>query len=320
MNKNKARKNIELLRVNKKQLQNAIYSLKSDFNKGLLTYNEYQSKLNKILNGYSLKKWILHYDNEIAKYEKVKHSVPLISKNLLIFTLLLLLLITPFIFFSEPGRNFINSLVVFETSESNQTPDTFTYDTYVSYNESDYKIKEPPVNIPIIEKIKFEFIKLLIPKKEFKFLIITPKGVILKPTINIRNKQKGELELIFNNKIKKISFNDLNTALDLELGIDEDTPLASFNSFSFYSPQKIYAIDPTKLDFTEATVSAVAQGTELYKCKNWNFNQQTCNGKWKKVMNIIPGVEYQFILTPDDPAFAEVLTQLCAAEDERDSE
>ncbi|MCF7861065.1 hypothetical protein K9M79_02380 [Candidatus Woesearchaeota archaeon] len=66
-----------------------------------------------------------------------------------------------------------------------------------------------------------------------------------------------------------------------------------------------YAIDPTDLNFTNATVTATATGRFLYKCKDYNFSTQTCFGNWTKIQAIVPGENYSFTLTPDDPAFTE---------------
>ncbi|MFC1741508.1 hypothetical protein ACFL3V_03155 [Nanoarchaeota archaeon] len=68
---------------------------------------------------------------------------------------------------------------------------------------------------------------------------------------------------------------------------------------------EVYAIDPTSISFTEASVTAEAKGTELYKCKEWDFAAQQCLGEWSWVMDIVPGQNYTFTLTPDDPGFGE---------------
>ncbi len=70
---------------------------------------------------------------------------------------------------------------------------------------------------------------------------------------------------------------------------------------------QVYVIDPTGVDFTNATVTVTAIGNELYKCKDWDSELQKCSGDWKKVMDIIPGEDYEFILTREDPAFAETI-------------
>ena len=82
---------------------------------------------------------------------------------------------------------------------------------------------------------------------------------------------------------------------------------------------EVYAIDISTLNFTNATVTAIAKGNVLYKCKTWNFTarecEDPCNGtkceleRWKKIMDITPGKDYTFILTPEDPGFAEYKTK-----------
>ncbi|MFC1741586.1 hypothetical protein ACFL3V_03555, partial [Nanoarchaeota archaeon] len=71
------------------------------------------------------------------------------------------------------------------------------------------------------------------------------------------------------------------------------------------SAVKSYAIDPTAINFTNATVTVTATGTELYKCAEWNFAEQSCGGEWSFLMDVTPGENYTFTLTPDDPALAE---------------
>ncbi|MFA6888871.1 MAG: hypothetical protein WC254_05245, partial [Candidatus Woesearchaeota archaeon] len=70
----------------------------------------------------------------------------------------------------------------------------------------------------------------------------------------------------------------------------------------------VYAIDPSQLNFTEAIVTVNATGTSLYKCKEWNFNEQTCEGTWILFQdNLTPGELYTFELTPNDPGFGEII-------------
>src|SRR3989344_107965 len=70
---------------------------------------------------------------------------------------------------------------------------------------------------------------------------------------------------------------------------------------------KMYAIDPTPLNFTSGNVTATAAGNALMKCKDWNFSEQRCDGTWAKLMDIVPGDNYTFTLTPDDPGFGEIM-------------
>ena len=100
--------------------------------------------------------------------------------------------------------------------------------------------------------------------------------------------------------IRKIRFNDIEIINNtISIGIEE------LNKPNFVQS---YAIDPTHLNFTNASVTVVAKGTELYKCKDWNFSLKECYGEWKLFKTgLIPGEEYSFILTPDDPAFGEII-------------
>jgi hypothetical protein len=119
--------------------------------------------------------------------------------------------------------------------------------------------------------------------------IILPEG---KYTIELKPEIKP---------IKSIKIYELKTNGTIDLGID-DVPETGENS----KWAEVYAIDPTKLEFENATVTAVAKGTELWKCSDWAFEEQRCAGEWAKLMDIIPGEEYSFTLTQDDPGFAEI--------------
>jgi hypothetical protein len=68
---------------------------------------------------------------------------------------------------------------------------------------------------------------------------------------------------------------------------------------------KSFALDPTLIDFSNGTVTSVASGTELWKCKDWIFATQTCIGTWTKIMDLVPGEEYSFTIDGQDPGFTE---------------
>ncbi len=104
---------------------------------------------------------------------------------------------------------------------------------------------------------------------------------------------------IHNSPVKKLDIQGYNDGIlrldqvEKEIEIDEKD---SINT---------YAIDPTKLSFDSAQVTVQAKGTELWKCKDWNFEDQQCTGSWAKLRDITPGKNYTFLLTPQDPGFAE---------------
>ncbi|MFH1506365.1 MAG: Ig-like domain-containing protein, partial [archaeon] len=109
--------------------------------------------------------------------------------------------------------------------------------------------------------------------------------------------------------VNEIKFRNINTRDNPLIGFEE-LPKEKYNikdEKGILKPViKAYAIDPTQLNFTNATVTATAKGTELWKCKEWDFENQTCLGTWEKLMNLVPGQEYSFLLTKDDPGLAEV--------------
>ncbi|MEA3430520.1 MAG: hypothetical protein U9R08_04570, partial [Nanoarchaeota archaeon] len=123
-------------------------------------------------------------------------------------------------------------------------------------------------------------------------------------------KGKYNIDVDINNKhVKKIEFKGVEVSKNTA-GLVKVEDVEPFGKY-----KKVYSIDPTPSKFTEATVTVTATGTELYKCKDWNFDEQHCYGEWVLFQTgLIPGQEYTFILTPDDPGFAETVST-CSAED-----
>jgi hypothetical protein len=76
-------------------------------------------------------------------------------------------------------------------------------------------------------------------------------------------------------------------------------------SLSNRKTMKTFAIDPTQVRFDTGTVTAIASGTELWKCKDWIFATQTCTGRWQKIMDLTPGRQYSFTIDALDPGFTE---------------
>jgi hypothetical protein len=110
-----------------------------------------------------------------------------------------------------------------------------------------------------------------------------------------------------NNVIKKIEFDDvkINENKSDFVSIDDvpetiDAPEGKW--------EEVYAIDPTSVNFTSATVTVTAKGNSLYKCKDWDFSAQSCNGLWSLFKTgLEPGKNYTFTLTPKDPGFGEII-------------
>ncbi|MFC1800692.1 LamG domain-containing protein, partial [Nanoarchaeota archaeon] len=105
--------------------------------------------------------------------------------------------------------------------------------------------------------------------------------------------------------IKEIEVHEAEVSSNVTEFIDIDEVNETGNLSRYV---KVYAIDPTKFNFTNATVTVTATGTELYKCKEWNFSEQSCYGEWVLFKTgLVPGQEYSFVLTPEDPGFGEII-------------
>ena len=119
--------------------------------------------------------------------------------------------------------------------------------------------------------------------------------------------------------VKKISLNRLNYTgekMDLYLeGVDPDTILSKEYGKAdrlrlnnrMRKAIDIFAIDPARMDFTDGSITIQAAGTELYKCREWNFTEERCYGEWVKISDLAPGEFYNITLTPDDPAYAQTI-------------
>ncbi|MFC1697127.1 LamG-like jellyroll fold domain-containing protein, partial [Nanoarchaeota archaeon] len=104
-------------------------------------------------------------------------------------------------------------------------------------------------------------------------------------------------EIVFNN-IKNLGTNDRKIKIDQVP--NTPTPVGTF--------EEAYAIDPSEVNFTDAIVTVNATGTKLYKCRDWNFSTQSCEGTWSLLRDdLVPGQLYNITITPDDPGFGEIL-------------
>ncbi|MBU0535627.1 MAG: hypothetical protein KKE20_01580, partial [Nanoarchaeota archaeon] len=125
----------------------------------------------------------------------------------------------------------------------------------------------------------------------------------------ILDKGEYDIEIIpENSSVVNITLNDVDVTENTTdfLRIDEVSP----DKITEKEFVKVYAIDPTPINFSEGNVTVTAEGTDLYKCKEWNFSEQRCDGEWTRLMNLTPGENYTFTLTPDDPGFGESITIL----------
>ena len=144
-------------------------------------------------------------------------------------------------------------------------------------------------------------------KDAMKLSLQTDKGII-KADVSISKRifQEEEADFEFKSEsfpIRSMKFYsaDENTLGNLRVsdaGLKESDKELGF--------AKVYSVDPTETDFDRAELRSMAVGNYLFKCVQWNFEAQECEGRWKKLQQIEPGEEYSVEITPEDPGFAEV--------------
>ena len=135
---------------------------------------------------------------------------------------------------------------------------------------------------------------------------ITENNITKNSSINSNATVLYDLELSITGKaVSRITINNLKLSNDsnISIGID-DIPLEKASSAKIRAV-KAFAIDPSSLDFTDGSATLIATGRELWKCKDWSFDSQSCTGTWIKVMELTPGQEYSIALSPEDPGYAE---------------
>ncbi|MBW3020517.1 hypothetical protein KY334_04425, partial [Candidatus Woesearchaeota archaeon] len=132
-------------------------------------------------------------------------------------------------------------------------------------------------------------------------------------TFNLTENQHSKLikkgnynvELIpYNSPVKKIKV--LNTSFNKNVNefIDVDDVLGKTSLPVTKKWRQAYALNPIYKD-SSYEITVIAKGEDLYKCKDWNYTERNCFGDWVKIMDLVPGDEYTFNLTPLDPAYGE---------------
>lgn len=151
-----------------------------------------------------------------------------------------------------------------------------------------------------------------ISKLDNKFSRLIDKKQVSKNTLNYLVKKSNKINGTLKFSGRDISFSNLE--ID-ETGIDLKTKKLN-KRFELNQTNKkgesekiilndLFAIDPEQIKFQNATMTKVAKGKALYKCKDWNYSTDTCFGTWVKILDLVLGQEYSLELDKYDPAFAE---------------
>ncbi|MGC8898918.1 MAG: right-handed parallel beta-helix repeat-containing protein [Candidatus Micrarchaeia archaeon] len=64
-----------------------------------------------------------------------------------------------------------------------------------------------------------------------------------------------------------------------------------------------FAVNP--ISSKETLVFVKAKGGSLFKCREWDFENEVCDGEWSFVRYLLPGEEYIIKIDENDPAFVE---------------
>ncbi|MBN1503288.1 hypothetical protein JW930_07150 [Candidatus Woesearchaeota archaeon] len=214
---------------------------------------------------------------------------------------------------SNPGKHLViltrNNEVVSETSfyVNGSLSSVLSDETKKLEQKLSTENKSEDVSLGVItsenvtqEQLPFKLVNAKNQSRKFTIVSAT-----LKEGASLTLQQKKLHKVIISieeSSIKRIEFNNLNVDGDLTLGLDEIDDSFFVNNKKTVSS---YALDPAQLSFEDALVTVTARGTELWKCKDWNFAQQACLGSWVKIKDITPGKNYSFLLTTQDPGFAE---------------
>lgn len=127
------------------------------------------------------------------------------------------------------------------------------------------------------------------------------------------NAKKGKYKIKItpqNHLIKEITFN--NVSLDVNVGkivdIDDPSDNQGFNELYVVNPlldESAVIENETSIEIT-LTASNTPGNRLLYKCAEWNWEAEVCEGSWVIWQAIEPGKEYTVVLNDFvDPALAE---------------
>jgi hypothetical protein len=107
--------------------------------------------------------------------------------------------------------------------------------------------------------------------------------------------------------VRNIRLNNLKIVADKNIKFDEIALKRAEVKKEFKERRVIrsFFIDASELNFTNGTITSIAAGNELWKCKEWNSTQNSCLGSWNKIMDLTPGTAYEIPITPEDPAYTE---------------
>jgi hypothetical protein len=171
--------------------------------------------------------------------------------------------------------------------------DTYIFNIYTPLGESQYK-----------SKVKYKKNKGIYNSKNIQQQIITQKKI---KTLGKQHVQGLEISLPNTKKNLSVFLPNIQNENSVELGIEEIDP----ETLEINETVAAFAIDPTPMQtiLGNFTLTFRATGTALHKCEQYQFATQSCFGKFKKILDTIPGQTYTITLNPKDPLFIETIAQ-----------
>ncbi len=110
-----------------------------------------------------------------------------------------------------------------------------------------------------------------------------------------------DVEIIPDKIAEKLVLFGVDFKGNLDIGLDEvEKTIRIDNEKSIDS----FAFNP-KTDFDKGIITKKAIGTQLWKCRDWDFETQSCSGQWEKLRKLNPGEEYDIFVDANDPGYAE---------------
>ncbi|USN45765.1 MAG: DUF2341 domain-containing protein [Candidatus Woesearchaeota archaeon] len=89
-----------------------------------------------------------------------------------------------------------------------------------------------------------------------------------------------------------------------------EKPLVRVTTYDPYAisghlAERIYGVSPESSVIESGSVSAIAKGTVLHKCVEWDFERGECLGTWTRLQSLTPGKSYSAEFSASDPGYAE---------------
>jgi hypothetical protein len=201
----------------------------------------------------------------------------------------------------------------------NETNETMLNVTGYFYWNSTIINNESGKNIPVKMKIPLIYKNMTdeIDSREFpvkNVKSVSDVGFVIKTTFTGKDKLKklkDNLSEAMNNVFPEVEIDsptkNVNKIIFDNLTIVNETISLKLNDLNDSRFVQSYEVDPTTLEFSNATMSITAKGTKLYKCSEWDFSTHTCSGTWSLFLEgLVPGENYLVNIDKNDPAFGEI--------------